>query len=276
MAKLLECIIQNNEGEKIHVKIVEKNDIHDFSSYIIGEDAKMSIMIRDAIEVGEKFFTIENEKFKILEHKIFDESYCILRNNLKFDLSHKHMFYDVYLYNSRSKCDIRKHNVATATALVRTDKHKTIPINIDHCLDCKKHYINKVSLSLFERKYGELIVCKLDEVPKDSKSDYDIDLYGRRQQSLLSKYGYNVSQVNNLSSRERRRILIRVLESGDMSKSEIIDHLEYLIRERSERKQMEVAISRWADDLKFINEYKMNEQVVIEGQLVNKKKYHGK
>lgn len=101
-------------------------------------------------------------------------------------------------------------------------------------------------------------------------------MYGRRQQSLLSKYGYNVSQVNNLSPRERRRILIRVLESGDMSKSEIIDHLEYLIRERSERKQMEVAISRRADDLKFINEYKMNEQVVIEGQLVNKEKYHGK
>jgi hypothetical protein len=276
MAKLLECIIQNNEGEKIRLKVVEKNDKHDFSNYIIGEDAKMSIKVRDAIEVGEKFFTIENEKYKIINYKIYDDSYCIIRTNLTFDLSHRYMYYDIYLYNSRNKCDIRKHNVVPATALVRTDKHKTIPINIDHCLDCDKHYVNRLSLSMFERKYGELEACKIDEVPIDRKNDYENDSYGRRQQSLLTKYGYNVSQVNNLSARERRRILIRVLESGDMSKPEIIDHLEYLIRERSERKQMEVAISRWADDLKFINEYKMNEQVVINGQLVSKDKYHRK
>lgn len=273
MAILLDCTLQTNNEEKITVTVVEKHDQHDFNNYIIGEDAIMAIKIRDAIEEGRNHFIIDGEKYKITKYKVFDESFCLLRSNLTFDLTNKKMFYDIYLFQSRSKCDTNNHKVLPATAFVRTQSHKSVPINIDHCKDCNKHYINRVSLAIFEKKYGELLACKIDEKNKVMKIDNSEDIYKRRsQESTLAKYGYSVSKQNGLTARQRMRILKNVLEEGNMSKSEIIDHLEYLIRERKDRPFMETAISKWTDDLRFINEYKMDEQEVVFGRLVIKKK----
>ncbi len=273
MAKLLECKIRINDEVETTVEIVGKFDEHDYGKYIITEDAKLSIKIRNTIEADKNSFTFGDEKFGIIEYKIIDESYCILKPKLIFDLSNDLMSYDIYYYKARTRCDIHKHNVVSATAIVRTSKFENVPINVDHCLDCNKHYVNKVSLDCYELKYGEIYACKQNQINKSNFNESGTRFYDRRnEQSILANYGYSVSRLRNLSSRQRAKILLRVIEMGAMSKPQIIDHIEYLIKERSDRNNMKTAISKWKEDLRFINNYKMNNQMVVYGTVVDKNK----
>lgn len=72
--------------------------------------------------------------------------------------------------------------------------------------------------------------------------------------------GYNVSQKDDFSSSERQYILARVMYDKIMSKGEVIKYLAFFIRRNGAKGGNEIALSKWQEDLVFVQEYNINIQ----------------
>lgn len=273
MSLLLECYVMiNKEPDAKLIKIVENEDEHDYLNYVIVESAGLSQKIKEALENEKYNFKLNDDEYRILKYEIYDKSFCIVRKKLTFDFTNKHKIHDIYLYDARCKCDLRDHNVLSATAFVKTKASNNIPLNVDFCATCNKHYISKVSLSLFENKYGKIHYCNIEAVSDFNDVNQGNDSYStRNKSSILFKLGYNVSRKDSLSKKERTKILIRAIEEEYLKKNEIIDHLEFLIKDRSNNPSMRVAISKWKEDLFFVNNYKIENQNKVSGRIKAKR-----
>ena len=86
---------------------------------------------------------------------------------------------------------------------------------------------------------------------KNRNQNYDF--YDLNPQSIMYTYGYNVS--DNKTDKERRAILVFLMESKIMTWSEIISHLEFLIDFHG-RKGNTRAVSIWNSDIDYIRLYK--------------------
>lgn len=73
------------------------------------------------------------------------------------------------------------------------------------------------------------------------------------------QYGYNVSQTDGLSDKERRSILALLIDNKALSKNEIISYLDFFISQRVGRSSMELAISKWETDREFVENYRIGE-----------------
>ena len=73
------------------------------------------------------------------------------------------------------------------------------------------------------------------------------------------QYGYNVSQVEGLSTVRRQKILAVMIDNNILSKSEIISYLDFFINQRAGRRNMELAISKWEADREFVEQYRIGE-----------------
>ena len=75
-------------------------------------------------------------------------------------------------------------------------------------------------------------------------------------ESILYSFGYNVNSQNNLSDKQRLKILTFIIDNGILSKSEVISYLNYFINMRIGRKEYQNAINKWKNDIKLLNSYK--------------------
>lgn len=75
-------------------------------------------------------------------------------------------------------------------------------------------------------------------------------------ESFLKKHGYTVAQNIGLSSHERHEILTNIMENYRVPKSEICRHIIFMIKLRRGQSQYSAAISKWQDDLDFLNNLK--------------------
>ena len=86
-----------------------------------------------------------------------------------------------------------------------------------------------------------------------------MDFNKRKEYSFLSLAGYSVRQNDGLSETERRNILINLLYHG-VTKHEIINHLSMLIETNGSNPRMYPARDKWISDLRFVRDYKIDEQ----------------
>ena len=100
-----------------------------------------------------------------------------------------------------------------------------------------------------------IILCRVSDEKAYEKNGYVNEMH-LAQESLLMQYGYNVSQIEDLSSMRRQKILAILIDNKIMSKSEIISYLDFFIRQRSSDSRMEIAISKWEADREFVEEYR--------------------
>lgn len=84
----------------------------------------------------------------------------------------------------------------------------------------------------------------------DSYNDFDPSSWA--QESILAEYGYTVSQKENLTEEERHNIIMEVIDNDDMTKYEIINHLEAMINLRQYQDKYRMAISKWEKDIEFV------------------------
>ena len=64
-------------------------------------------------------------------------------------------------------------------------------------------------------------------------------------ESLLMQYGYNVSEMEGLSSIQRHNILSVIIDNNILSKSEIISYIDFFISQRRTMENMKTAILKW-------------------------------
>ena len=100
-------------------------------------------------------------------------------------------------------------------------------------------------------KLGKL-QCKI--FTDETFSNKSAALSEQAAQSLLNKCGYNVQSGSSqeLSADERHLILERVIRNGVCSYEKVKSFLQWLIDVRKNRKDMGRAISKWQEDIRYL------------------------
>lgn len=96
----------------------------------------------------------------------------------------------------------------------------------------------------------EFLAIKEDENIKSNKYD---DFSEREQESILKKYGYSVAANSQLSSKQRKLLLKKLIDTKIVSKGYVISYLKYNIRINGKKANNEFAVIKWQEDLDFIN-----------------------
>lgn len=139
-----------------------------------------------------------------------------------------------------------------------------------YCAACEDYYI-------YEREYRKLakkgiLLCRVVEQSywKNSNS-----YAGRREQSLLNMLGYNVNANVGLTAKQRRTLLLVIIENNLMSAFQIIDFLEGLCREREYMERYEAAIEKWESDIHYLQDLMINDEIppIKVGTIIHKKPY---
>ena len=79
------------------------------------------------------------------------------------------------------------------------------------------------------------------------------------KESILMQYGYSVSQIENRTEKERRKILELLVDHEIMSKSQIISYLDFFIRQRWKQEKYKSAVAKWESDKEYISNYRHDE-----------------
>lgn len=165
---------------------------------------------------------------------------------------------DFVVRGNTFKCTHNKHTIdnvdAKITIVLDSGKKQQIKITAGYCRQCKVYFIME---STYQKlKHMGFILCRVTDEKVYHKSGF---MNGAKlaQESILMQYGYNVSQLSGLSATRRQKILAVIIDNKVLSKSEIISYLDFFIRQRSNRSNMAIAISKWQDDREFVEHYKI-------------------
>lgn len=167
----------------------------------------------------------------------------------------------IWIYNLKMPCYEHKKSIATVTAYVPVrDKHIVKPITVYYCPVCKKYYINSEQYQSFAKRYGLPFIRLALKRSEGNRRDYN----EWNDESVLHSMGYNVSEKDGLNSAERQDVLKHAIDTGSMTKAEVLSFIESLIYNNENNYRFENACSKWREDLKAIREYNNNTQRTVD------------
>lgn len=138
---------------------------------------------------------------------------------------------------------------------------QVMPIVVYYYARADIYFINETTYYEYVKQYG---IPYLKPVP--TFSDYE-STFDWRKNSELSIYGYTVSKSSGKTIKERQSLLAQLMDAGIMSKTSIMNHLEFLINLHSYDKTWDDAREAWRRDLVFTRDYKINTHRIIWGKL---------
>ena len=97
----------------------------------------------------------------------------------------------------------------------------------------------------------------LEFLPGKNSCSNGKNLKDLRSESVLMGYGYNVSETNHLSDRERRKILEEIVDLEILTVHQVVSLLDFHCRLHSGEK-FYFARLKWQSDKKYIENYKVN------------------
>lgn len=167
--------------------------------------------------------------------------------------------YDVIVLSSILKCSSSEHKIQDVNVFVPVlddaGDIRYISVLASYCYDCNQYTILKDTFKQLDGIILCQVIDKTSSYDKQDLEDDDIDI--EQKQSILYKYGYNVKTQANLSRKQRQIILATVIESGIMTRIQVIDHLTILISRGAKIQSWKFATQKWKED-KY---YAINEQV---------------
>ena len=160
-------------------------------------------------------------------------------------------------------CDKAGHEIENIDARIAlidqwTGKLIVMTVPAGYCRQCGEYFI-------FMNTYESLLrvgipVCSIIDPDKDleepvgtGKRDYS----NYKTESILRQHGYSVSAQEGLSAKARQRILGLLMDYDICSKTRIESYLSFFIDQRRRRPNMEAAISKWKEDLAFVDTYRI-------------------
>lgn len=162
----------------------------------------------------------------------------------------------LYVHKGTIVCKKNNHCTENATAILMNTSGKDIELNVSYCCECKKFFISYSTYRHYREKYGPI----LGNIKMTQNGEYVWDSLDLADESSLHLCGYNVSQKDNLSDIQRRTIITATIESGAMTKDDIIHLLNYFIDVNGAKKGNEIARSKWCSDLDFVLAYNTEKQ----------------
>lgn len=158
-----------------------------------------------------------------------------------------------FVRSSVCSCAKKKHNIIDFRAEVDVICPNGNIIKksflASYCEDCKLYFMYDNEYKRI-RKSG-VPLCSIFEYSKyiKTKNNGRIEL---KPESLLHSFGYNVGASENLSTKQRNKILSFVIKNGVMSKHEILYLLNYLVDFRKNDKRQAKAIAKWKTDINYL------------------------
>lgn len=147
-------------------------------------------------------------------------------------------------------CRLNNHEVIPEICLIPMIKNKkrAIKVPAHKCKTCGRLFIGEITYKIYNNEYGFLFFRKRSD---DTEGNTFLRF---AEESKLHSYGYNVID-GELSEKQRRDIIIRVLESGEMTYLEICRDIENAISIFNYNKNFILAITKWKSDLEFLGNY---------------------
>ena len=168
-----------------------------------------------------------------------------------------HSFYDtLYVYTGRIKCIRDKHNMVCVNALIDTASREVATLNVNCCLNCNRFYISYDEYTHYMEKYKSLLT-RIVLVNQNGECEFNNK---PAIESTLKLCGYSVSQEKSLSFEERTFLLSSLIHNGIVTKPDVIQHLNWLIRMNGKKAGNGIAKKKWEEDLAFVRELGINTQ----------------
>ena len=164
----------------------------------------------------------------------------------------------LYIMKRTSVCQSRNHTVLSVTGILKNLRGFSVRINVNYCENCKKFFINRIDFDEFCKRHG--IMLGNFSVKELNFSKGFSGRYKLADESPLHYCGYNVNKQKGLTESDRHKILANIIDFNIMKKTEIIEYLHFYINNIGNRANMNLAVSKWEDDLYFVNNYRINKQ----------------
>ena len=201
---------------------------------------------------------------ELMDHKMIRNMKARARKNRRriqqlkdteedFDNESETMVYSndiLYIYRGNIRCHQHDHKIIQATAILHNKTDNEIELNVEYCTECKKFILEYTVFEQYRNRYGVLVGNFRMVVNGEFDGEYDL-----AEESPLMLSGYNVSQRDGYTSQERDYILARIIHDGIMEKGDVIRYLSYFIRKNGVKRGNELALSKWEEDLAFVQEY---------------------
>lgn len=177
-----------------------------------------------------------------------------LNNNVNFN-NGEHV---LYIVRKTSNCINRNHKVRAVTGILKNLRGREVKLNVNYCENCMKFSINYMDFDRYCKNYG-IILGNFSFKYMNFERTQD-NKYKLAKESILHFCGYNVNKEIGLTENERHLILMNIMDHGIMKKPEIMEYLHFYINNIGNRSNMKLAVSKWEDDLCFVNNYKIDMQ----------------
>ena len=118
-------------------------------------------------------------------------------------------------------------------------------------------YMDINRLRSFVERYGNPGIDRFYIEESSCKYNEHSSWSSLNAESILTCFGYSVSQKDALDARARQRILAEVVDLGFMPQNRVVSHLDFCISTHSSAKYA-YARSKWLEDKEFIMDYKAN------------------
>jgi len=157
----------------------------------------------------------------------------------------------VYSQFSLISCNQKKHTIMSDTFCAeKLDGTGFYHLPIHRCATCGRKFAGKYTLDFYQKEFGKIRVAVQKDLTPNNPSAFE----GLKAESQLHSYGYNVVE-GQMSEIERRNLLIRLLQSGEMTYFEICRDIKNAIHTQQHLPFRASAVAKWKRDLEFLSKY---------------------
>lgn len=225
-----------------------------------------SRIIMETLAVKNEMFSYQEQERKLYYYYGNKDFYDLLKafskvkklNDAKYD-----SLVDICVYHGKGLCNKHPVHMQMVTAKIIGSRNKEPQdLQVFYCPLCNEYYVNYEYYHEFVLKNGIPPLRLYDNRKRVGGGDYFSNL---SVESVLATYGYKVSGPMQTNHKARQQLLEDLIDMELIQKSEIVSHIEWLIRFRTDAYNAQVC---WKKDLDHIRQYHKNKQRLVFGRFV--------
>ena len=171
----------------------------------------------------------------------------------------------IWVYENKCRCPscerkFQQKTITNRTAVISTAMRDSIYVDIMFCMGCGKYFVNVLTLEVKEKAHGILM---FERRCAGTLAKKHISQFTFAPDSILSRYGYSVADKDGITKQYRQAILTYIMEVVGIRKNEIEEKIKEFIQIHQKIKGHELACARWSEDLSFISNYRLKDQIKV-------------
>lgn len=203
---------------------------------------------------GLRDFEYKGEKHHICEATILSDAAIDILGDDTFRNPNK--ITTVYVYSHKHISNIEQNYTPVTAYVLCANRNMPVPFNVYYDKQGDRYFINETSYLEYAKQYG-FPLMKLKTYAPNSTSFSMADL---SDMSTLRLYGYTVSKNEGLTDGQRQELLKNLMDSRLMSKTDILNHIEWLVNTHEGNYKYADACDKWMSDIRFVNQYRLDTQ----------------